>query len=246
MKFKDTFKLISFEMNYINWEEEFGPEDLSYGYDAKQHDNPAYIAIKGVPCFLEPPDQNARLAFVKILSLFPEYLGPSIFKDKDTSVILASSRFGRCSIDAGVTIGRNCTIGFNGFGYERDTDGTVIRMHHFGSVKIATGVEIHNNVNIDRGVIGDTIIGEQTKIDSLCHVAHNVQIGKRNTIAAKCSIEGSVVIGDDNIFGSNVTVLRKVRIGNRCTIGSGAVVTKDVEDNSVMVGNPARLLRKNV
>lgn len=145
-----------------------------------------------------------------------------------------------------VEIHKTAVIGTNGFGWVREDNGSLYKFPHRGNVIIKNDVSIRAFVTIDRAVNGSTIIEEGTKIDHHCHVAHNVQIGKHNTFANGCIIEGSCIIGDYNTFGAGVIVQRKVKVGSRCIFGSGAVVTKDVEDNSVMVGNPARLLRKNI
>lgn len=136
-------------------------------------------------------------------------------------------------------------IGLDGFGWVRDEEGELIGMPHAGNVIIEDDVQIRDYVTVDRAVQGSTIVGEGTKIDHHCHIAHGAQIGKHNTLANGCIIEGSCTVGDYNTFGAGVIVQTKVKIGSNCIIGSGSVVTKDVDDNSVMVGNPARLLRKN-
>lgn len=136
------------------------------------------------------------------------------------------------------------TIGLEGFGYVRQENGSLLEMPHAGNVVIEKDVVIKQYVTIDRAVTGSTVIGEGTKIDHHCHIAHGAKIGKHNTLANGCIIEGSCEVGDFNTFGAGVIVQTKVKIGSHCIFGSGSVVTKDVEDNSVMVGNPARLLRK--
>ena len=153
------------------------------------------------------------------------------------------------SVWIGNEIGDNCSfhptaiIGNDGFGFARDTDGSLIKVNHASNVIIGNNVEIRAYVTIDRGVINPTIIGEGNKFDYKVHVAHNVKIGKNNTLAAHTIIEGSCVVGDNNTFGAGVIVQRKVIIGSNNIFGSGCVVTKDVGDNCVMVGNPARKLR---
>lgn len=141
-------------------------------------------------------------------------------------------------------IHHTAVIGFDGFGWARDVDGSLVKVNHAGNVVIEKGVVIRAFVTVDRAVEGSTIIGEFTKIDHHSHIAHGVKLGKNNTLANGCIIEGSCEIGNNNTFGAGVIVQRKVKIGSNCIFGSGCVVTKDVEDNSVMVGNPARLLRK--
>lgn len=146
-------------------------------------------------------------------------------------------------IHVNTQIQKTALIGEDGFGWARDEDGKLVRVNHSGNVVIHNQVQIRAFVTIDRAVKGSTIIGQGTKIDHHCHIAHNVVIGEWNTFAAGCIIEGSCEVGSHNTFGAGVIVQRKVKIGNNNTFGSGAVVTKDIGDNGVYVGNPARLLR---
>lgn len=137
-------------------------------------------------------------------------------------------------------------IGRVGFGYVRQEDGSLLEMPHRGNVVIEKDVVIRDFCTVDSAVNGSTIIGEGTKIDHHCHIAHGAKIGKHNTLANGCIIEGSCEVGDFNTFGAGVIVQTKVKIGSHCIIGSGSVVTKDVGDYEVVVGNPARFLRMNM
>ena len=70
-------------------------------------------------------------------------------------------------------------------------------------------------------------------------ISENVQIFK-NVVLAK--VNGNVCsIGRDTVIFSNVIILGR-KIGSNCIIGAGAVVTKDIADNSIVVGNPARVI----
>lgn len=144
-----------------------------------------------------------------------------------------------------VVIHYTAIIGGDGFGFVRDEKKELVTMPHAGRVVIGDDVLIRAFVTVDRGVVYDTVIGNGNRIDHHCHIAHNVKIGKHNTLANGCIIEGSCEVGDYNTFGAGVIVQTKVKIGSHCKFGSGSVVTKDVEDNLIMVGNPAKLLRKN-
>ncbi len=172
---------------------------------------------------------NPRLAFAKQLALIPD-TGRMYGRE-------GSFLHSRVSYDPRkVKIGLNCIIGGPGFGYELDEDGTQFPIIHHGWVFLDNGVEIHNNVCIDRGVVGATVIGSGTKIDNLVHIAHGVKIGKNCLIVAGTVIGGSSVIGDNCFIGINASIKNKIRIGNNVTIGMGAVVTKDVPDGVTIVG----------
>lgn len=138
-------------------------------------------------------------------------------------------------------------IGGAGFGYVRNELNELEFIYHNGNVSIGANVQIRAFCTVDRATLAteSTVIEEGTKIDHHCHIAHNVKLGKHNTLANGCIIEGSCVVGDYNTFGTGVIVQRKVKVGNNCVFGSGSVVTKDVPDNSVMIGNPARLWKQN-
>jgi len=178
--------------------------------------------------------KNGRYAFAQALHAFKEphvAIWPSYIAVAENTLFTDE-----------VNYGHFCVIGGCGFGYVRNgTD--ILRMPHVGKVEIGKGVVLHDHVKIDRGVTGSTVIGDDNKIDSFCHIAHGVLLGKCNTLAAHTIIEGSCIVGDHNTFGTSVIVQTKVKIGNGNTFGSGCVVTKDVGDDGVYVGNPARQIR---
>jgi len=142
-----------------------------------------------------------------------------------------------------VIIHENCTIGTEGFGFVRDNDGKWIHIPHSGKVIIGDDVEIFPGTNVDRATVDETTIGRGTKIDHHCHIGHNSQIGKNCVITAQVLIGGSAIIGNNVWIGPHSTILNKVKIGNNVYIGSHTNVLKDVEDNSVVVGNPGKVIR---
>lgn len=145
-----------------------------------------------------------------------------------------------------VVVGANCSIGLPGFGYEKDESGTYWRFPHIGGVVIEQNVEIGSNTCIDRGSIGNTLISAGVKIDNLVHIAHNVSIGPNSLIIANSMIGGSVDIGQGVWVAPSVSIMNQIHVGDSAVIGMGAVVLKSVEDHAVMVGNPAKILRKDV
>jgi UDP-3-O-[3-hydroxymyristoyl] glucosamine N-acyltransferase len=143
-----------------------------------------------------------------------------------------------------VLIGSNCSIGGIGFGFEKNENHLYKRIPHIGNVHIDKDVEIGNNVCIDRAVLGSTYIGINSKIDNLVHIAHGVKIGKNSLIIANAMIAGSTTIGDNVWIAPSASVMNKKSIRNNALIGIGAVVIRDVESNSVVVGNPAKPIQK--
>jgi UDP-3-O-[3-hydroxymyristoyl] glucosamine N-acyltransferase len=114
-------------------------------------------------------------------------------------------------------------IGADGFGYVRGPD-RYVKFPHIGTVVIDSNVEIGANTCVDRGALGETRIGEGTKIDNLVQVGHNVQIGRRCVIAAQTGISGSTVIEDDCVIGGQVGFGDHARVQSGAVIGSQAGV----------------------
>lgn len=143
----------------------------------------------------------------------------------------------------GVKIGSNNTIGGVGFGYERSDDGRYELIPHLGGVLIEKYVEIGNNTCIDRAVLGNTMIGENCKIDNLVHIAHGVKIGRDSLIIANSMIAGSVNIGERCWIAPSTSIINGSSIGSNSMTGMGSVVVKQVDENTLVAGVPAKKLR---
>ena len=83
----------------------------------------------------------------------------------------------------------------------------------------------------------DCFIGPKVSIYTACHSTDPVERNSRREWAEP------VTIGNNVWIGGSVTILPGVRIGNNTTIGAGSVVTKDIADNCVAVGNPAKVIK---
>lgn len=142
-----------------------------------------------------------------------------------------------------VTILAGAVIGEQGFGVAGDASG-LVDVPHLGRVIVQDRVTIGANSTIDRGVFGDTVIGEDAKIDNLCHVAHNCTLGRGVVIAAFAGISGSTIVGDRVTMGGRVGVGDHRRIGAGATLAGGAAVFQDVPAGEVWSGYPAKPLRK--
>ena len=178
------------------------------------------------------------------------YIGPNTVIGRCT-IGSGSILYGNNYLYDGVTIGQNVTIhagtviGTDGFGYQESKEKEWLKFEHVGGVQIGDGVEIGANTCIDRGTLGNTVIGNGTKIDNLVHIAHNVSIGKHCLIIAHAMIGGSCTIGDHAWIAPNAGILQKTTIGENATIGLGAVVLQQVPPGETWAGVPAHKIEKN-
>lgn len=146
----------------------------------------------------------------------------------------------------GVIMGNGCSVkpgavlGGEGFGFEKDSNGNKFRFPQIGRLIIGDDVEIGANTCIDRGALSDTVIGDYTKINNLCHIAHNNKIGRNVTITGCVNVSGSNVIEDEVWIAPNASVRGYIHLGKGCVLGMGAVATKDIPEGETWVGNPAR------
>jgi UDP-3-O-[3-hydroxymyristoyl] glucosamine N-acyltransferase len=134
-------------------------------------------------------------------------------------------------------------VGSDGFGYVF-AEGRHHKFPQLGKVIIEDDVEVGSNSTIDRGSLGTTVIGQGTKIDNLCQIAHNVKIGRHSVIAAQVGISGSTDIGEYVVLGGQVGIADHVRLEDHVMIGgAGAVFPgKIIRKGSAVWGNPVRPL----
>ena len=148
------------------------------------------------------------------------------------------------SIGDNVKIGNNNTIGGVGFGYEKDEAGIWQSIPHIGNVVIEDSVEIGNNNCIDRAVLGSTLLKRMCKVDNLTHISHGCIIGENALIIANSVLCGSSEVGDNTWVAPSTVILNGKKIGKNCMTGLGSVVIKDVDDNTLVAGVPAKKLKE--
>ena len=145
----------------------------------------------------------------------------------------------------GVKLGQRCIVhsgarlGSDGFGYVWENGGHR-KVPQVGGCLIGDDVEIGANVTIDRGSIGDTVVGRGTKIDNLCQIGHNVRIGEDVIIVAQVGISGSTTVGNGAVLGGQAGLGGHLTIGAGARVGAQAGVTGDVAPEETVSGYPAR------
>tara|TARA_B110001452_G_C15124804_1_gene392014 strand:- start:36 stop:947 length:912 start_codon:yes stop_codon:yes gene_type:complete len=142
-----------------------------------------------------------------------------------------------------VVIQDGCKIGLKGFGFI-PVKNKNLRFPHIGKVFLNDNAEIGSNSTIDRGSVGNTIIGKNTFLDNQVHVAHNVKIGENCMIAGQVGFAGSSTIGDNVSIGGQAGISGHLTIGNNVKIGGGSGVVKNIPEGTVVMGYPAVPLRE--
>jgi UDP-3-O-[3-hydroxymyristoyl] glucosamine N-acyltransferase len=162
-----------------------------------------------------------------------------------------------CLIHANVAIYDNTIIGNNviihagtvlgadAFYYKKREDG-FDQLLSGGRVVIKDNVGIGALCTIDKGVTGDTVIGEGTKIDNQVHVGHDTVIGKKCLIASQTGIAGCVIIEDEVTIWGQVGTTSGITIGAKAVILGQTGVTKSVEGGKSYFGTPIEESREKL
>lgn len=174
-----------------------------------------------------------------------------------------------CFIGNNVTIGKNCLIhsnvsiydnsvigdnviihagsilGADAFYYKKRTEG-FDQLISCGRVVVEDNVGIGALCTIDKGVTGDTTIGEGTKMDNQVHVGHDTIIGKKCLIAAQTGIAGCVIIEDEVTLWGQVGTTSGITIGTKAVVLGQTGVTKSIEGGKTYFGTPIEESREKL
>lgn len=102
------------------------------------------------------------------------------------------------------------------------------------------------NIILNNSVVAHSaVIKDNNFIGYNCDIDHDVLVKNHNYISPGVTICGYVKIGESNMIGAGSTIIPEINIGNNCIIGAGSVVLRDVKDNEVVAGNPARRIKWN-
>ncbi len=178
-------------------------------------------------------------------------IGPHCFIDDTVQIGKNCILHAHVSLYAGVIVGDDCiihsgaVIGSDGFGYAA-SQGGAMKIHHLGRVRLGQAVEIGANTCIDRATLGETLIGDRTKIDNLCQIGHNVSVGTDCLIAGTTAIAGSTRLGNRVMLGGGVGLVDHIHLGDDVRIAARSLVTKSVPSGETWAGNPAEPQRKYV
>lgn len=151
----------------------------------------------------------------------------------------------RCSVGSRCIIAPHVTIGSDGFGFFTDKNG-----HHkipqIGNVIIEDDCEIGGGCVIDRATLERTLIKKGSKLDNLCHIAHNVEIGENAMLAGAFKTAGSTKFGKNLMAGGNVDINSHVEICDNVILTGRTGVVSSIIEPGMYGGFPAENHRDNI
>lgn len=172
------------------------------------------------------------------VKIYPHaFIGRGVTLGKGT-VVHSGAHIENATIGDDCVINANAVIGKDGFGYTRQ-NGHNVFIPHVGRVILGKRVSVGANSCIDRGAMTDTIVGDGTKIDNLCQVAHGVVIGAECFLASGVGIAGGCVIGDRVLLAGHVGIANGIKIGNDAEVGANSGVFRNIPDGAKYMGYPA-------
>ncbi|GAA5523831.1 UDP-3-O-acylglucosamine N-acyltransferase [Microbulbifer aestuariivivens] len=161
-------------------------------------------------------------------------VGPNTVVGEGSTVGARTRLYANVTIYHGCAIGSDCivhshaVIGADGFGFAPG-GGQWTKIHQLGGVEIGDQVEVGACTCIDRGALGNTVIGRGVKIDNQVQIAHNVQIGDYSAIAACSAVAGSATIGKHCTIAGGVGVVGHVSVADKTHVTAMTLVTKSID-----------------
>src|SRR5262245_26624801 len=150
----------------------------------------------------------------------------------------------RAVLREGVSLGHRvivqdgAVIGADGFGFERQKNGSYLKIPHIGTVVLEDDVEIQANACVDRAALGETRIRRGTKIDNLVQVGHNCDVGEDTVLCGQVGIAGTSKVGRNCMLAGQVGVADHITIGDGAIIMAQAGLGTDVPAKAILAGTP--------
>lgn len=166
------------------------------------------------------------------------YIGPGVTIGAQCELYPFVNLVGKVQLGDKVKILGGTVIGSEGFGYLESNE-EFSEVPQIGGVMIEDEVRVGANCTIDRGTLGNTIIGRGTKIDDQVHIGHNCVIGRNNILCAQVGLAGSTTLKDGVILGGQVGVAGHLTIHEKAMCGGQTGVTRDLPGNQKYFSTPA-------
>jgi UDP-3-O-[3-hydroxymyristoyl] glucosamine N-acyltransferase len=230
--------------------------------------NPYYAFARAIELFYQPPtyipgthptaviDPSAKIGARAHIGAYV-VIGPKAAIGDDAvilahTVIYEGARIGHCffahahaivrehvTLGDDVTLQNGAVIGADGFGFAKDDAGRWSKIPQSGATVIGNAVEVQANACIDRASIGETRIGDNSKIDNLVQVGHGSTVGERTLLCAQVGLAGSTEVGNDVILAGQVGVAGHCKIGDKVIATAQSGIPNDVDAGKMVSGYPA-------
>ncbi|MCQ4160159.1 UDP-3-O-(3-hydroxymyristoyl)glucosamine N-acyltransferase [Roseomonas sp. GC11] len=166
------------------------------------------------------------------------FIGPGCVFGDDARIHAHASAI-CCLAGHRVTLHHGARVGQEGFGFVPTPEGRFLTIPQLGRVVLEDEVEIGANSCVDRGALGDTVLGRGTRLDNLVQIGHNVTTGRGCVIVAQVGISGSTRLGDYVTIAGQAGLTGHLDIGSRARIGAQAGVQADIPPGQDVTGSPA-------
>ena len=143
-----------------------------------------------------------------------------------------------CILGDHVTLENGAVIGADGFGFARTEAGHWEKIPQSGPVRLGNRVDVQANACIDRATIGETAIGDGTKVDNLVQIGHGSKVGENTLVCAQTGLAGSSVIGNNVILAGQTGVAGHCKVGDGVILTAQSAVSHDVPPGKTLSGSP--------
>lgn len=180
----------------------------------------------------------------KNVKIYPHaWIDDDVEIGEGTSIYSGAKVYRKTKIGKNCTLHANCVIGADGFGFAPKEDGTYETIPQLGIVILEDEVSIGASTTVDRATMGETRVGQGTKLDNLVMLGHNVELGKNIVMAAQSGISGSSKVGDNSMIAGQVGIAGHVVIPEKSIIMAQSGISKDLPaPGKKWLGSPAKEL----
>jgi len=174
------------------------------------------------------------------VQIYPQvYIGDGVEIGEGTILYAGVKVYYDCQIGKQCIVHAGAVIGSDGFGFEPDEKGVYQKVPQLGRVIVEDDVEIGANTTIDRAMMGETRVGQNTKLDNLVQLGHNVQVGQSTVMCAQAGVAGSSKVGSHCTLTGQVGIAGHLEIVDGCIIGAQSGVANSIKKSGIYMGTPA-------
>lgn len=173
------------------------------------------------------------------VQIYPHvYVGDNVKIGENTILYPGAKVYYNCVIGKNCIIHAGAVIGADGFGFEPDEKGIYHKVPQIGNVVIGDDIEIGANTTIDRAMMGTTHVADNTKIDNLVQIGHNVQVGESTVLCAQVGVAGSSSIGNHCTLTGQVGVAGHISICDNVVVGAQSGIPGSIKQSGQYMGYP--------